>query len=198
MEYNKKDKQKIRKTMDILISDLSKIWDLGLIDEITIPVDLTGIEEYDEEFAGYKWLFYMDEEGFGMKSTNDKESYLHAKRNRQGKLKGCYDTVDIREVLFFREYEKIRSTIMERISKKQQEKQRDFDLMDKLTNNFNKKENIVEIKLPQTNNQHELNIQRENGRTIGTIDFGSASIKIITDGTIRLVKDEQAKTKIKK
>ena len=74
----------------------------------------------------------------------------------------------------------------------------DFDLMDKLTNNFNKKENIVEIKLPQTNNQHELNIQRENGRTIGTIDFGSASIKIITDGTIRLVKDEPAKTKIKK
>ena len=125
-------------------------------------------------------------------------SYVRRLPQRLNKLKGCYDTVDIREVLFFREYEKIRATIMDKISKKQQEKQRDFDLMDKLTNNFNKKENIVEIKLPQTNNQHELNIQRENGRTIGTIDFGSASIKIITDGTIRLVKDEQVKTKVKK
>lgn len=198
MEYNKKDKQKIRKTMDILINDLDKIWQLGLIDEISIPIDLTGIEEFDEEYSGYSWIFHMDEDAVEIRSTNGKESYSHAQRTKSGKLKGCYQTIDIREVLFFREYEKIRATIMEKIEAKQQQKQNDFDLMDKLTNNFNKKENIVEIKLPQTNNQHELNIQRENGRTIGTIDFGSASIKIITDGTIRLVKDEPAKTKIKK
>lgn len=199
MEYSKKDKQKIRKTMDILIKDLDKLWQLGLIDEISIPIDLTGIEEYEEEYAGYRWLFYMDENAVKIRSTNGKESYLHAQRAKNGKLKGCYSTIDIREVLFFREYEKIRAAIMEKIEEKSQQKQSDFELMDRLTNNFNKKENIVELKLPETNNLHELKVQRENGRTVGTIDFGRASIKIITNGTIRLVKEnkEPAKTKQK-
>lgn len=198
MEYTKKEKQKIRKTMDILIRDLDKIWQLGFLDEITIPIDLTGIDEYDESYASYRWNFYMDDDVIEIRSTNEKESYMHAKRSSSGKLKGCYETVDIREVLFFREYEKIRATIMEKISKKQDEKQKDFDLMDKLTNQFNKKESIVEITLPQSNNPHELKVQREDGRNVGTIDFGSSSIKIITDGSIRLVKEEPQKTKVKK
>lgn len=198
MEYTKKEQQKIKKTMDVLIADLDKIWQLGLFDEISIPIDLKGIEEYDEEYVNYNWIFCMSEEGIEIKSTNERESYMHATRGKNGKLKGCYQTIDIREVLFFREYEKIRERIMEKISKKQQEKQNDFELMDRLTNNFNKKENIVEINLPQSNNQHELTVKREDGRTVGIIDFGPASVKIITDGTIRLVKEDKEKTKVKK
>lgn len=198
MEYTKKEKQKIRKTMDILIRDLDKIWQLGFLDEITIPIDLTGIDEYDAKFAQYRWNFYMNNEVIEIRSTNEEKSYIHAKKGRNGKLKGCYAMIDIREILFFREYEKIRRTIMDEISKRQEEKQKDLDLMDKLTNRFNKKESIVEITLPQSNNSHELKVQREDGRNVGTIDFGCSSIKIITDGSIRLVKEEPVKTKVKK
>jgi len=198
MKYTKKEQKKIMKTMDLLIADLDKIWQLGFLEEITIPVDLTGIEEYDERYKLYNWCFYMNDDGIEMQCQSDNFTYIHARKNKNGKLEGCYNMIDIREILFFREYEKIRSTIMDKISEKQKEKQSDFDLMDKLTNRFNKKEDCVQITLPQSINQHDLRVKREDGRNVGILDFGDASIKIITDGTIRLVKEEPGKAKVKK
>lgn len=55
----------------------------------------------------------------------------------------------------------------------------------------------IEIDFPKSNNQHEIEITKEAGRTVGNIDFGGRTIKIITDGDIVLVdrRKEQEKTK---
>ena len=42
-----------------------------------------------------------------------------------------------------------------------------------------------------------LEVTKENGRSIGTIDFGSRIVKIITDGDIVLKKVEPVKEKVK-
>jgi len=196
MEYTKLEQQKIKKTMDTLIADLDEIWSLGLIEEIKIPIDLPGIENIDENYRATGWYFYMDDDGIYIENSINDESYVHARRNRNGKLKGCYDTIDEREILFFKEYEKIRCEIMKKVTQIQTEKQSKIDLMDNLMRKFSG-EATVEINLPNSNNQHELKVKEENGRTIGILDFGPASVKIITDGSIKLVNTSLEKTKAK-
>ena len=52
------------------------------------------------------------------------------------------------------------------------------------------KESRVEITLPDTMNQHSIEISKEDGRTVGKINFGSGLIKIITKGSITVERSD--------
>jgi len=53
--------------------------------------------------------------------------------------------------------------------------------------------------LPETLNQHKLEVVEEDGKKVGTLNFGSISLKIITSGNVELVsKPEANKVKAKR
>jgi len=55
----------------------------------------------------------------------------------------------------------------------------------------------VEIDLPQTTNQQQIEVTEENRKKIGTINFGHQTIRIITDGDIVVVNKDAEKVKRK-
>lgn len=46
----------------------------------------------------------------------------------------------------------------------------------------------VEIRFPKDSGKHVIEVTLEDGKTVGTIDFGDRTIRIITDGDIVLAK----------
>lgn len=56
----------------------------------------------------------------------------------------------------------------------------------------------VKLDFPKTQNMHQIDVYEENGHTIGILNFGERTVKIITDGDIVLVrrdKEKQPKSK---
>ena len=57
---------------------------------------------------------------------------------------------------------------------------------------------VIEFNFPPSIAEKEIEIEKKDGKTIGTINFGERSISIITDGDIVLVpKLEKEKQKVK-
>ena len=54
----------------------------------------------------------------------------------------------------------------------------------------------IAVQFPESIDQHTIKIKEEDGRVVGTIDFGGKLIKIVTDGNI-VLEDERDKSKTK-
>lgn len=195
--YTKKEKQEIIKTLDVILDDLEEIWDLGLLESIEVPVKLEGIDTFDPKYPNNGWYFAMDKIGVHMKNSLEKDiGFIFARRLVTGKLNRLYN-VDDREIMFFKEYDHIRNAIMEEITRIQEKKKSDMTIVSQVKNKYDRNA-FIQISLPPTNNQQPLKVRKEDGRTVGTLDFGPFSINLITDGSIKLVQEEaKPKTKSK-
>lgn len=185
---------KIKEALNIILDDLEEIWNLGLTDEIIIPVTLEGIAEFDPLYPPIGWNFVMDNKGIYMKNDYSPIfKFYFGIKNSDGELERCYSNIDERELMFLREYDEIRKKIMEQIEKIQEEKDKNIELVEYIKRKYNK-EAEIQITLPNSINQRELRVSQENGRTIGILDFGATTIKLITDGSIKLVSEETIKS----
>lgn len=54
----------------------------------------------------------------------------------------------------------------------------------------------IEIEMPETNNQHEIELKEEHGQKIGTIKINGLTLRIITSGDVKITNDlEKGKAK---
>ena len=91
----------------------------------------------------------------------------------------------------------MKSAVEDKIKQGKKEKEKSLKEYEDLAEKYSKEVN-VEITLPDSINQHQLEIKKENGSTIGKINFGNATIKIITRGSISVERqDEQFPVKKK-
>lgn len=196
-KYTKKEKQEIIKTLDVVLDDLEEIWNLDLIDGVEIPVKFEGISEFEASNPKDGWYFCLDDKGVHIENTNKNVAgFFYSYRNEDGSLKRVYN-VDEREVMLFREYDYIRTEIMKKVTLAQEAKQEDMAFVTNLRDKY-QRTSTVKISLPETLNQHEIRISRQNGKTVGRIDFGPAVIELITNEGIKLVyEDEKDQPKIK-
>ena len=67
-----------------------------------------------------------------------------------------------------------------------------YEKMELMRNKY-QKEAIIELELEDAMNKHQLEITKENGKTIGKINMGYGAIKIITRGEISLIQKEDVK-----
>lgn len=214
MEYTKEEKKKIEKAYEVVISDLNKIWQQ--CDEETLEFVVDGIWRNISESINprhhTRWSF-----GWYLVLTNRKvyivnrtgisvnDTITLATSDIRGKLKPCCKEIGL-VAGFIEAYPDIRERAIRNIERKEREKESDIQIKKEQLENIRKitqtydKEASIEINLPKTQNQHKLVVTEEDGRTIGTLDFGGRTIKVITDGDIILVRKankEQPKIKQK-
>ena len=118
------------------------------------------------------------------------------KRNRRGKPSRNYDVSTMEALL--EKYSEIREILKGKIEESISDKKRKIDLFKSIDEQYSKEANI-ELSLPETLNQHKLEVVEEDGKKVGTLNFGSISLKIITSGNVELVsKPEANKVKAKR
>ena len=214
MKYTKEEKKKIEKAYEIVISDLNKIWQQCDEEQLEFVVDSVwkiseNINTKHHMRFVYGWCLVLTKRNAYIENRTEDiilDRITLANSDIRGQLKPCCKEIEL-VVGFIEAYPKIRERAIRKIEKNiiEKETQKESDIqrkkeqlenIRKVTQTYNK-EASIEIDLPKTQNQHQLVVTEEEGRTIGTLDFGGRTIKVITDGDIVLVRKSK-KEKIKK
>lgn len=178
------------------LDDLWEIWQTSALKRVYIPM-------YFEDDKTKQWSFRIDDQDIKLTCTDYAHStnfYTLARTKTHFKKTVLIKNEEINQDIMFnfiKNYEDVRDKLIKRLSSSDSIK-KDTDLLfARLKEQFNKK-STVEIDLGDTNNRQTIEITEEDGKKIGTINFGHQTIKIITKGEITLVnKEEKAKTKKK-
>lgn len=98
---------------------------------------------------------------------------------------------------FLARYEEIRKELLNIIAENNQEKEKISQTLENLRAKYSG-EVLIDFGPSKAQNIQTLEVvEDENGQKVGTINFGSRTIKIVTDGEIILVNRTKAKQKIK-
>jgi len=167
--YNKEEKEKIEAALEYIINDIYEICkNTNCKDEIELSCSGWPVT------IGYKSICF----GF----------HRIAKINNKGQIKrinkALADYDRLSELVNY--YENLREKIVEEVEKRCKRNNLNIDKIDNFLKNKNE-EVDVEIDLPPSQNQHQMEIREVEGRTVGTLDFGGRTIRIITDGDLVLV-----------
>lgn len=195
--YSKEETEVFKNALINVLDDLEDLWNIGVLDKIEVPVRLHGIIDVDKDYTYNNWRFIMDKTGFSIFQGDNYSwnRYWFAKRNKFGKLKK-FNTIGEQDIIFLKEYDEIRAKVVTKINKALEEKQGNLQVAEILRKKYDK-EATVELDLPTSLNTHEIEIEKKDGQTIGTINFGNRTIKIVTTGNIVLVNKESEKVKRK-
>ena len=189
--YTHEEELRIRLAVIDVVRDLEELWNIGALEKIEIPVNLKGIEKLDDlkdPSCVNDWNFVMDNDSIFIE--NDGNKLVFAQRFSTCEKMSIMQTSG-GDVLFLKEYPKIREKIVESINKAVDEKKESLSVVGNIRRYCNR-DAIIEIDMPPTNNQHKIEITKEDGRNVGVIDFGNRTIKIISDGDIVLVNRKEA------
>lgn len=99
----------------------------------------------------------------------------------------------------------INRMIPQEISKKEKQKESKTNIDDRVSNGINEamsklkqaREASIEFDFPSSIAPYEIEVTKKDGRTVGTIDFGDRTIRVITNGNIILTNREDQKIKRK-
>ena len=180
---------------DKALNDLWDIWQTSALKSVFIPLNIG-------DDSTKKWHFRIDDKNIRLTCNT---GYAHsisqtlAYSKKRFKKYVLIKNIDINQDLMFefiKRYEYIRENLIKRLSSGDSIKKETDDLFSKLKEQFNKS-STIEIDFGNPNNLQTIEINEEEGKKIGTINFGSQTIKIITKGEITLVNKKTDK-KIKR
>ena len=193
--YNKKEIKVFEKALKTVLDDLENLWNLNMFERLVFDVELPGISACKSSYYEQGWRFVMDKDGFYLSNNECGEIINFVTINKFGH---CHQHLKIhpRDVVFLREYDKIREKIVAHIEEVQASKNKDIDMAESLINRYSKNA-VVEITLPPTNNQQTIEVVEENGRKVGTLNFGDISLKIISSANIEFKSTTSEKVKRK-
>ena len=197
LRFTKEEKQHIQETLDVVLDDLEEM------------IKLFPLDYYDVEIDNLK--LYFSQEYIKLKKEQKNTVVLSSIKDVQINSLMSFRREKIRErkpfhqftseeqgsiVSFLENYDAYRNQIVEELKKTTTQKN---DILTKLQMIKAKYsgEVIVDFGPVATQNLKTLEVTNENGRNVGTIDFGNRIVKIITDGDIVLKKVETVKEKIK-
>jgi len=195
IRYTQKEKKEINDLYEKALDDLWDLWQTSTINEIRIR--LAG-----EEQNNGKWYFYISDKQINLSTSaymNHTIIYqLAAPQKKWGKtlLIKNKETTDAKKLFFLKQYEFIREKMLLRLEYAAKQKEGTKELFDNLKKKLNPESN-VEIDFGNSTNLYPIEIVEEDGKTIGTINFGNQTIKIITEGDIVLIDKRNNKQKKK-
>jgi len=200
LTFTDEEMSKMEETLSLLISDMRSLFEISPLIEIEIPFMIR-----DE-----KWHLYINKEGivivygrlhgvhYDTWILEKKEKiYNGAIRMKQQPLKDPKQIMDI--INFMSQYESIRYDIEEQIRKYQEQKDFYNTKIDELRHKYDK-EAIIELEMHnlQRGPRPSLIVKQEDNSTIGTVNMGYGTIKIITKGDIKLINQSDLIDKQKK
>ena len=192
-----KEKKIIRSTIRLLIKDIRK-----LVKDY--PESKITVFAFQEEIGNYGSNWYLE--------ITAKEIILREKYKESNSLisKGQIRNIIIdnddylAQYHFIKNYDLIRKNIEEIVNKKLRQIQENVDLMNSTRNKYKKKmkekktkKATIEIDLPPSNNQYELEVSEENGKTIGKLNFNGLTLTLLASDGVRIVNKPKNKQKIK-
>ena len=195
LKYSKEEIKCFEETLSTILDDLENLWKIGALKKISINMAFPELTDCFEDIKSNYWSFNMDEEGFYFKEKSGIKKCIFADRLRNGELIK-YLEINEQDIVFINKYQNIRKSIVSKIKKAQRKKNVHIQKAKSIAELY-KKDATIEIELPESLNKHQIEVQEEDGRKIGTLNFGSLSIKIITTGDIELVHKDKGKVKQK-
>lgn len=188
--FTKREKQEIRETLNTILSDLEKLWEIAPVDYI--------VEYYtkgDDEWGPDRCL-QIDKKGIKIDSVYEKiwlEKFLPLPTKPFLKDENYIEVFE-----FLRKYEKIRRKIEEDIKHNLNSKEKGLESLRELNAKY-QKEAMIEVEIPPSNNQTTIDVRQEEGKTIGEIKMGYGIFRIITKGNLVFVNNSEKKDqKVKK
>jgi len=187
--FTKEEKEKMKKAMNFVIEDIRDLWKESNYKKLVISTYIRT--------KGYGWWEFV---------ITDNSMYLFRKTTSETisiekKLLGGRTIITKDEGLcytFLNYYSILRRDLESRIKEGVNAKNNGFAGIDDIIKKY-QKEATIEIEVPNSKNSHTINIKKENGQSIGEIDFGFSTIRLITKGDIVLKNEfnnqENIKTK---
>lgn len=187
LRFTKEEQQQIKQSLNTVLDDIRELWKTTPLERIEMTVD---------EEMSYHDVYYLiitDELIYLTDIIHDDTYYLEEKK-KIGRVKRSND-INL-AFAFVKNYEEIRKKIEKKLRSNNEYKKQGLKTIEEVNRHY-VREATIELDLPQTNNQHKIEVTEEDGRTVGKIDFGNRTIKIITDGDIVLVNRQAVKVKSK-
>ena len=215
--FTNKQKREIKKAMITIYKDIKELLEEAKVTSY-FAVDLKHQipdVDYDNHFHRYvfqrEWsLRYYENSDLDIVVTDGYSSERYS-------LNSYNDSSDDDELLlkleFIERYPENRKLIIAAVNKripyeirkKEKQKESQTNIDDKVSNGIREamlklkqaREASIEFNFPSSVAPYEIEVTKEDGRTVGTIDFGDRTIKVITDGNIVLVPKREEKIKVK-
>lgn len=192
-----KEKKIIRSTIRLLIKDIRK-----LVKDY--PESKITVFAFQEEIGNYgsNWYLEITAKEIILREKYKESNSLISKGQRRNII---IDNDDyLAQYHFIKNYDLIRKNIEEIVNKKLRQIQENVDLMNSTRNKYKKKmkekktkKATIEIDLPPSNNQYELEVSEENGKTIGKLNFNGLTLTLLASDGVRIVNKPKNKQKIK-
>lgn len=215
--YAKEDLDYIKDTLQILLNDVKEIYEASGENIILLPTTLekkdyllalkkdkiallvlrTGDEEWENLWIENRVNFKYTGNCL-LAETHQLEKTMFSKQQQPKMI--INDLTDEQTAMiaiqFVVEYDHIRESLINYAQTALKDKK---ETMDKIRHIRSKYSNEVFIDLGQNNsmNMQNIELQEENGKKIGSIDFGNRLVKIITEGDIVLTRVEETKERVK-
>ncbi len=212
--FNKEQEREIRKQYKKVIKDMKQLFNKANLTELEVhlrhgptPIELS-YSNYGGNMISRPWIISFEENGL---ITLFAEDYFNGTKDRStsfvmsGPVRTDFDKYPKTFIpiayVFIMNYEENRKKIIAAIDKKLSENKiidESLGKTSKLLDRLNNDEVRVELNLPESTDQRQINIHREDGKTVGIFDFGGKIVKIITSNDIVLVRNSSQKQKVKK
>lgn len=180
LNFTEKEIKEIEKSMFLILDDIRSLWETAEIEEIYIHLDRL----YKE---GDSKVLVVNDKKIGLQSCSwDSSSFnLYEKQTRHGSKKRIKDNQEA--FYFIKNYEEtIRPAIESEIKKGLETKGLGFENLAKVKEQYDKEAEIV-FDTGNTSNPPIIVLSEEEGKNIGTLYLGDRSLKIITNGPIRII-----------
>ena len=195
LNFTDSEKEIIRTTLKTVIKDLDQLWSTNACSKIVVPVVLEDVEKYYEGYPSEGWQFIMTKDNYVLNNSTARNRFLIVSE-KDGVRQEHTDIIGAVDIMILKEYPMIRERILAAIKSANQEKQETLEYVKDLDERL-KRQATIEIELPATNNQQTIEVVEENGRKVGTLNFGDISLKIISSANIEFKSTTSEKVKRK-
>lgn len=185
--FTKEEKDKMRETLDNVISDLRSIYETSESDKICYEFKtMENGKEYE-----YR-LVINEKESYVVYRYSDWYMNLDKKQGKSYKTKPIKDYTFVFE--FLKGYETIRNGVVSIAKQNAQQKNIGMKKIDAIMSKYSK-EAIIEVEMPETVNQSTIEVVEEDGKNVGRINIGPLSLKILASPSVKIVGSTKEKVK---
>ena len=215
MEFTKESTKELNKLLMVVVKELDKIRKLNkeqdFIEYIELPEEEMKLACSSANYYDWnkEWNLSLSKDEYNLVYGRGKNHLIIniAKRAKFG-FKLSYDEEDKEALLIFlKHYPEARKRLIKRVEteelkrkkeaeSKQMDQERTLEELKRLKKLY-KKEATIEIEVPNTNNQHVLEIKEEHGKKVGTLSISGITLRIIASDGIKVVNKPTVKVKKK-
>jgi len=172
LNYTKEELEIIKKTSEEVYKDLESIWKIGATERIEVPIFLNGIQNIKEGYYSSECIFIMDKKGIYIQNEYGENNLYFYRRNEIGIKKKYYKKekfIDESDIIFLKEYEKIRPKIINFVEVALAKKTDNLEEIEQLRKKFQNEPLIIET-VSSNSDSHNITADSESSDNVTSID----------------------------